>query len=171
MIREENVFLIGRITRYRGIIGEVELQITDDAFDRGKVDYLILKIDGIFVPFFWEEYRFKNDNTIILKLEDIDSEFTAQRLVGTEAFYPVDAINKEDGNTFWSLQALIGFYIIDQHNTNWGQITSVDESSANVLFTLSSGHLIPYHDDLLIDYNLKKKEIHLNIPAGILDLN
>ncbi len=37
MIKPEDVYLIGRLTRTHGIKGEMELQFTDDAFDRGEV--------------------------------------------------------------------------------------------------------------------------------------
>lgn len=35
MICPEDVFYIGRISKFRGIEGEIELLFTDDAFDRG----------------------------------------------------------------------------------------------------------------------------------------
>lgn len=170
MIREEEVIYIGRITRYRGIIGEVELQFTKDAFDRGEAEYLVLNRDGILVPYFWEEYRFKNDSTLILKLVDIDTEAAAKRLVGAEVFYPAAAICEEDADTLPSLKALVGFEVSDQQGRSLGRILNVDDSSVNILLSLSSGHLIPYHDDFLLYYDLQKKVLQLNLPEGILDL-
>lgn len=170
MIREEDVIYIGRITRYRGIIGEVELQFTNDAFDRGEAEYLVLNRDGILVPYFWEEYRFKNDSTLILKLVDIDTEAAAKRLVGAEVFYPAAAICEEDADTLPSLKALVGFEVCDQQGRSLGRILNVDDSSVNILLSLSSGHLIPYHDDFLLHYDLQKKVLQLNLPEGILDL-
>jgi len=170
MIREEEVIYIGRITRYRGIIGEVELQFTNDAFDRGEAEYLVLKRDGILVPYFWEEYRFKNDSTVILKLVDIDTEATARWLVGAEVFYPAAAISEEDADTLPSLKALVGFEVSDQQDRSLGRITDVDDSSVNILLSLSSGHLIPFHDDFLLHHDLQKKVLQLNLPEGILDL-
>lgn len=170
MIREEEVIYIGRITRYRGIIGEVELQFTNDAFDRGEAEYLVLNRDGILVPYFWEEYRFKNDSTVILKLMNIDTEAAAKRLVGAEVFYPAAAICEEDADTLPSLKALVGFEVSDQQGRSLGRITDIDDSSVNILLLLSSGHLIPYHDDFLLHYDLQKKVLQLNLPEGILDL-
>ena len=170
MIREEDVIYIGRITRYRGIIGEVELQFTNDAFDRGEAEYLVLNRDGILVPYFWEEYRFKNDSTLILKLVDIDTEAAAKRLVGAEVFDPAAAICEEDADTPPSLKALVGFEVCDQQGRSLGRILNVDDSSVNILLSLSSGHLIPYHDDFLLHYDLQKKVLQLNLPEGILDL-
>ena len=65
MIREDEVFHIGYISKFRGIAGEVELAFTDDAFDRGTSEYLVLEADGILVPFFWEEYKEELKKTIL----------------------------------------------------------------------------------------------------------
>ena len=65
MIDRNDTYHIGRITRIRGLKGEVELRFTDDAFDRGDSPYLFMDMDGLLVPFFWEEYGFKNKETAI----------------------------------------------------------------------------------------------------------
>lgn len=65
MIREDEIFTIGHVTKVRGLQGEVEIRFTDDVFDRGEAEYLVLEMDGIPVPYFWEEYRFKNEATAI----------------------------------------------------------------------------------------------------------
>ena len=63
MIRQEEVFRIGRIGKPHGVKGETSFQFTDDVFDRVDADYLILQVDGILVPFFMEEYRFRSGDT------------------------------------------------------------------------------------------------------------
>lgn len=52
MIRQEEVFKIGKIGKPHGVKGEVSLMFEDDVFDRVDADYLVLLIDGILVPFF-----------------------------------------------------------------------------------------------------------------------
>ena len=52
MIRDEEVYQIGVITRTHGIRGEVAMSFTDDVWDRAEADYLVLRIEGILVPFF-----------------------------------------------------------------------------------------------------------------------
>ena len=55
MIREEDVYKIGKIGKPHGVAGEVTFRFTDDVFDRVDADYLVLMVDGILVPFFMEE--------------------------------------------------------------------------------------------------------------------
>ena len=57
MIRQEEVFKIGKIGKPHGVKGEVAFRFSDDVFDRVDADYLILEVDGILVPFLIEEYR------------------------------------------------------------------------------------------------------------------
>ena len=50
MIREDDVYKIGRIGKPHGIGGEVTLRFSDDVFDRVDAEYLVLMVDGILVP-------------------------------------------------------------------------------------------------------------------------
>lgn len=175
MIREDEVFYIGYISKYRGISGEVELTFTDDAFDRGTAEYLVLDADGIMVPYFWEEYRFKNDRTAILKFEDIDSEAAARRLVGRRVFYPTRCLPDDEMQEIRSWQAFIGFAVEDENGRPVGEIDSVDDTSSNILFYLTTGEgrelILPYHDDFLVGYDLAARRLRLRLPDGLIHLN
>lgn len=177
MIRQDSVFKIGYITKHRGLRGEVELSFTDDCFDTGTAEYLVLDMDGILVPFFWEEYRFKNDDTLILKLEDIDTEQQARRLVGHSVYYPKACVCEAEGEEagLSSYKALTGFTVSTADGHQLGTVDHVDDSSANTILTISSPDgrefLIPYHDDFLHDFDLRERTLVLDIPEGLLDLN
>ena len=71
MIKKEDVYQIGRIGKPHGVKGEVLFHFSDDVFDRAESEYLILEVDGILVPFFMEEYRFRSDETALVRFCDI----------------------------------------------------------------------------------------------------
>ena len=73
MIKREDVYKIGVFNKPHGIHGELSFTFTDDIFDRVEAEYLICLLDGIFVPFFLEEYRFRSDSTALVKLEGVDT--------------------------------------------------------------------------------------------------
>lgn len=176
MIRHNEVFKIGYIAKHRGLRGEVEMSFTDDCFDRGTAPYLVLDMDGILVPFFWEEYRFKNDDTVIIKFEDIDNEAHARQLAGHVVYYPKSHISQTDTDTsLSSYKALTGYTVYDHANQMIGTITHVDDSSANTLLTITTQDgkdlLIPYHDDFLINFDLRQRVLQLHIPQELLSLN
>lgn len=175
MIKEEEVFYIGYLSKYRGLDGELELVFTDDAFDRGTSEYLVLKLDGILVPFFWEEYRFKNDTTAIVKLEDIDTDADAKKLVGKEVYYPLCHEATDDAPAeLRSLKAFTGFSVATAAGP-LGTVAGVDDSSANTLLYIDTPQgqevIVPLHADFLTAYDLKARTLTLTLPDGLLDLN
>ena len=135
MIREESVYRIGVIGKPHGVKGEVSMSFTDDAFDRVDADYLVLKIEGIFVPFFMEEYRFKSNETALLKFENIDSQERAKELTGCEVFFPRELVQELTDELSWA--QIIGFQLVDAQSCDViGTIVDVDETTINTLFVV-----------------------------------
>lgn len=168
MIRHEDVYRIGKIGKPHGVKGEVSFQFDDDIFDRTDADFLILELDGILVPFFIEEYRFRSDSLALMKLEGIDTQERARELTNCEVFFPREQQDDEE-NLSWA--AIIGFTVIDeQTNTPVGTIASVDDSTENVLFELEDGTLIPASEDLITNIDTKKRTITIDLPEGLLEL-
>ena len=87
MIKKEDVYKIGRLGKPHGVKGEITFQFQDDVFDRVDADYLIIEVDGILVPFFIEEYRFRSDEVALLKLEDIDTQEAARQLTNSDVYF------------------------------------------------------------------------------------
>ena len=181
MILDSDVFSIGRFTRTHGIHGEIEVHFTDDVFDRGEADYVFLKIDGLYVPFFLEDYRFKGSESALFTLDGIDSDTAARELVGRTVYYPLDARPAEDEDTISSLRAFTGFrlLIIDRQalaeaaeggdetsedgvpTLELGTVKHVETTTANTLLTVEveggEDVLLPLHDDFVGDYDLSER--------------
>lgn len=172
MIKQEDVYRIGRLGKPHGVRGELSFQFDDDIFDRVDADYLIFGIDGILVPFFIEEYRFRSNEICLLKLCDIDSEERARELTGCDVFFPRALAQEEEGGASWA--EIIGFRVINGASGEVvGTIRSVDDSTINVLFSLDTPQgqaLIPASDDLIVDVDRQAQTITMTIPDGLLDL-
>ena len=168
MIKKEEVYRIGRIGKTHGVRGEVTLQFDDDVFDRVDAEYLILEVDGILVPFFMEEYRFRSDTTALVKFCDIDNQERAHELTNCDVYFPY-ALTDDEAPL--SLSSLVGFDIVDANNgTTVGRIANIDDQTANILFELEDGTLIPASDELITDIKKDNKTITIALPNGILDL-
>ena len=111
MIKEEDVYKIGRIGKPHGVGGEVSLRFSDDVFDRVDADYVVLLVDGILVPFFIEEYRFRSDEVALMKFEDIDTIERASELTGCDVFFPRHLADADDDMLTWS--QIVGYDIVD----------------------------------------------------------
>jgi len=169
VIKQEEVYKIGRLGKAHGVKGEVSLQFDNDIFDRVDADYLVLDIDGILVPFFMEEYRFRNDTVCLVKFCDIDTQQRAQELTGCDVYFPRALAEK--GEEVPSLSMLVGFDIVDASSSKTvGHIASIDDTTANILFELEDGTLIPASDELIEDIDTEQQTIKMNIPQGLLEI-
>ena len=138
-------------------------------FDRVDADYLVLDIDGILVPFFIEEYRFKTDSNVLMKFDGIDTQERARELTGCDVYFP-RALAEDDEDTL-SWAEMIGYSLIDaQTGQDIGIIASVDDATINILFELEDGRLIPASEELITNIDTKKHQIEINLPEGILEL-
>ena len=169
MIRENDVYQIGKLGKTHGVKGEISFLFDDDVFDRTDADYLVLDIDGILVPFFIEEYRFKTDDNALMKFEGIDTQERARELTGCEVYFPRELAETDEEQLSWA--AIVGFELIDANSGKTaGRIASVDDATMNILFELEDGKLIPASEELITNVDTKKQQIFINLPEGILEL-
>ena len=169
MIKDSEVYKIGTITRTHGIRGEVSFSFTDDVWDRVDADYLVLLIDGILVPFFMEEYRFRSDTTVLVKFVDYDSAEVAKELCGCDVYFPHALTPEPDKDDEYMWRYFTGFHVVDEKAGDLGQISYVDESTQNVLFHIGD-RLIPAVDSFITHIDHKARIISMQLPEGLLDL-
>lgn len=166
MIKGET-YKIGRLGKTHGVKGEITMQVDDDIFDRTDAEYLILELDGIMVPFFMEEYRFKSDETALIKFEGIDTQERARQLTGADVYFPTPSESSLDGDISYAM--LKGFTIINSANGNAvGKIAFIDEQTINIMFELTDGTLLPASEELIDDVDVENKTVTLNIPNGLI---
>ena len=148
MIRREEVYKIGRLGKTHGVRGEISFLLDDDVFDRTDADYLILDIDGILVPFFIEEYRFKTDSNALMKFDGIDTQERARELTGCDVYFPRSLSDEDETNVSWA--ELVGYSLIDSNSGKTiGEIAAIDDTTINILFELTDGKLIPASEELI----------------------
>lgn len=173
MIKKEDVFKIGQFAKPHGIKGEIALITNSDVFDDSDDPYIVCDIDGIMVPFFIEEYRYKTDTVVLLKLENVNDEIAAREFSNREVFYPLDEVGENDlvGDMTWD--SFIGYTVSDETHGLLGPIADVDESTINVLLQINykgSELLIPAVEELITGVDHQTKHLTVSVPEGLLDL-
>lgn len=174
MIKKEQVIKIGQFAKPHGIKGEIAFQFTSDVFDRYRSEYLICDMDGILVPFFMEEYRFKSDTTALVKLENIDTEDAARRFSNLDVYYPKEYLEEDDLEEAYSWNYFTGFHVEDKLAGDLGEITDVDESTINVLFQVYKDGkelLIPAVEEFIREIDHGSKKLYVQLPEGLLNLD
>ena len=173
MIKREDVYRIGQLERPHGVKGEITFRFVDDVFDRVETDHLLIELDGILVPFFIEEYRFKSNEVALLKFEDIDTQMQAREISGCDVFFQRARSGDDVDHLSWS--EIVGYKILDaQTYKPVGVVKGVDDSTINVLFEVAANDgreiLIPADASLITKVDNNTRVIAMNIPQGLLDL-
>lgn len=167
----EETFRIGTLGKPHGVRGELSFMFDDDVFDRTDAECLFIEIDGLQVPFFIEEYRFRSDSVALIKFEGVDTEQSAAELTGCAVFFPRSLAGDDDDV---SKAEIVGFSVIDAATGKTvGIITAVDDSTANLLFEIdadSGTTLIPASPELIASIDRDGKTITMTIPDGLLSL-
>lgn len=166
-------FKIGRLGKTHGVKGELTFHFTDDVFDRVEADYVFVETEGLLVPFFFEEYRFRNEETALVKFEGIDDATRAAQLTGCDVYFPRELADSDDGELTWT--EIVGFTIADSiSGQTVGEVTGVDLSTINTLFEVLTPDgqtvLIPANDELIDDINRQQRCITMRIPEGLLEV-
>ncbi len=173
MIKRNDIVKIGYLGKPHGIKGEISLVTSFDLFDAQEDPYIICELDGIFVPFFVEEYRYKSDTVILLKLENLDSEEDSRAFANKEVYCPKEWVDNSELAAGITWDNFIGYQVYDTDRGYLGEITDVDDTTWNVLFEVSDGEnslLLPAVEEFIVELKHDKKSIVMTIPQGLFEL-
>ena len=174
MIRESDLFEIGKILKPHGVKGELTVLFNKPEYTDIETDYYFLFLDGMHVPFYVEEVRFNSESSARVKFEGVDFIEKASTYTDTLVFLPKELIKDEDNeNAFTSeWEQFIGYTIFDEQSSLIGTIKEVDSATINVLFIVIKNDeeiLIPATTDFIIQVDSDNKELHMSLPDGLLD--
>jgi len=172
MINRDELVKIGQFRKPHGTQGEIAFSFTNDSFVTSKRSFLICEIDGIFVPFHIDNYRFISDSSAYVRLKTVDSDQKARLLVNKEVFFPKKYFRKGIENEDFTYDYFIGFTLLDERTGTIGPIVDVDTTTMNTLFIVKKGEdeiLVPAVEEIIIRINENRKEITVTLPEGLLE--
>lgn len=172
MIKRDELIKIGQFNKPHGLSGELAFTFTDDVFDRTECPYIVCEIDGIFVPFFLEEYRFRTDSTALVKLIDIDSADDGRMFTNLDVYFPKSYVHEEEamqgGKDFF-----LNYKVMEETHGYLGDIVEIDDATANVLFVIENEDeeqlLVPAVDEFVMNIDEKNKVIYMKLPEGLIE--
>lgn len=177
MIEESSLKEIGKFQKTHGLKGELNaiIDIDCDFFEDGNP--LIIKIDGIFVPFYVESVREKGKTSFLIKIEGISDEKEASRFVNHHIyaekskmaeFLEIDESEIADDNE------LMGYSVYNDDKII-GIIEGIESSTQNILLIIEGDDgqeiYIPLVEDFIMEINNENKYLKMILPEGIVDLN
>ena len=156
MIKEEDIERVGKAVKAHSYGGEVKIEF-DQNFDEEAAEFLIVKEDGLPTPFYVEGYKYSSDTQAIYKLEDIDTEADAKRLlVGKDVYVEKEHIRENvTEETEGTVYALKSYTVSDASHGRLGTVSEIDDQTA---------------DEYIKEIDDDSKQITLQLPDGFLDL-
>lgn len=164
MIQTTNLVQIGTLRKPHGTKGEVQMFLMRDFPE--EAEYLMLFIDNIPVPFYLEEWRYKTDDILLLKFEDVDSEQAAKRIIGCSVFVEKDRYSIESDDEM-SIHSLVGYTVIEQERGILGIVTAIDDTTINTLLLLDNDIVLPFHTDFVLSVDSDNRQLLMSLPQGL----
>ena len=166
---------LGFLYKAYGIKGELivrtDLNLSENTIN--KWESIFIEINGILVPFFIEQISLKTDIELQLKFEDIDDEIQAKTYIGNSIFVEKENLQIEQKDETFS--QWVSFQIVDEQGVFVGQIVKLIEYPSQSMLMINTKEqdeiLIPAIEDWIISVDSDKKEITMNLPTGLIDLN
>jgi 16S rRNA processing protein RimM len=168
----KDYFSIGKIAAPHGLKGEVVLQhaLGKKTDLKGLQTIFVEERKGSFLPYFLESTALKNESEVYIKLEGFNTKESAKRLSQKEVWLLKDDFDKYAGKS--SPISLLGYMMINE-GEEIGEVVEVIEQPMQVLCKIiykGNEALIPIHQESLDKIDKKKKQVHVTLPDGLLDI-
>lgn len=167
---------IGRIRKAHGIRGEVSVEYHADSPD--------LLSEGVYLqhgsgaPVFHEIASFRaHHGALLIRFAGVADRNVAETLRGYDMFIPENRFPEPDDGAIY-LYEIMGLSVIagneDGTETEWGVITSVNDSAGQELWTISRKNetdvLFPATPELVLGFDLEERTVRIAPPPGLLEL-
>lgn len=172
VIQKKEWVSVGFLPKPHGVKGAFDFTFTHDMASVSEPMWVMLRIDGILVPFVLEWLQVKKPGEANVKLEGIDTLVEAKRYVGCEVWMPHNFIGADETHPT-DIHTLVGYRIVDRQVGEIGHVASIDDSTLNVLFVVNTQQttlLIPVADEWIDEIDIDNKLILMNLPEGLLHL-
>ena len=172
-MEKQDCFLLGTIFKLHGYKGDVNIYNDNDIpLVYTDIEFFYIEDNNELIPYFIESVRPKKKQVLLVKLEDVDSEEQALKILKQKVYLPnkflpeVGSVNPD--------KLIVGFDVIDDTLGKIGIVDFVNDKTSQKLIIVKDGEkefFIPFHDNFVININLKKKILEVNIPQELIDIN
>jgi 16S rRNA processing protein RimM len=165
--------LLGRITKTSGFDGAVAVRLENRFIENiPQMESVFLEIEGKPVPFFISGLEYSGADILKLSFEGYDSNEKIREFVGCRIFIASDIYN---GNLKEDTKTLIGYKVYTSEEQLLGSISEILPNNGQWLINVTSitkkDILIPFHEDLIVRLDKRKKVIIMSIPEGLIGIN
>jgi 16S rRNA processing protein RimM len=164
---------VGKILRSQGNRGELRLKFYDSSLIEPS------ELRTVFVGKGGQLREFEVESLILrgkayhIKLRGVDDLSQADSLTGSDVFIPEDSLKPAEVGEYYVFQ-LKGCSVLNLEGEVVGKVVDVLSVPWNDLLVIEKEGreiLVPFHESICKQVDLAKKEIRIDPPAGLLDVD
>ena len=172
-MQKEDCFFVGKVVKKYSFKGELLIKLdTDDPELFLEMESVFVEQHKTLIPFFIQRSQLHKSSLLRVQFEDIYDEASANAMLGTELFLPLDFLPPLEGNKFY-YHEIIGFKVTDTRFGEVGVLVGVNDKTAQHLFViekLGKEILIPINDLFIKQVDRENKMLRLEVPKGLIEL-
>lgn len=166
-------YLLGYIVKTHGTKGQLIFHLdVDFPEDYEETESVFVEIRGELIPYFVELFNLQKQSRVIVQLEGVDTMEKAQALVGTSLFMPLEALDElEEGQFYY--HEIQGYEILDKNLGSLGTVREVYSVATQNLIAFDykgAEVLIPITDGIVLEADRANKQLHVELPDGLLEV-
>jgi len=163
---------IGKVVAATGTKGELLISHvlkTKTSLENTKAVFIETRRET-YIPYFILHAKGRDEELLTIQLEGIETREAARVLVSRNVWLPDEDFRRLAGHS--APLSLLGYLVINEGET-LSEIEEVIEQPHQVLLRITLGGreaLIPLHAETLARIDRKKKQVHVVLPEGLLDI-
>lgn len=166
--------LLGRLFRASGYLGSVSVRLEKFFVDNiAKMESVFLEIDGKLVPFFISSFEYSGGEILTLKFEGYDTFEKVNEFTGCSVF--LTTISEDNLPAAVNPESISGFRVILRNKDLVGTVKEIIQNPGHDLLKIISPEekeiLMPFHEDFIRSFDVRKKTIMVELPEGLTDIN
>jgi 16S rRNA processing protein RimM len=164
---------VAKLGKSRGIDGGIKFVGKLEVFAYFlKIGHLFIKMkDGSPVPFNIVHAEEKGD--YILFLDGVDTPEKAKELTGCSILLDMKSYTQELAPTLPnsnSPNAYIGGFLLKDKTSGYqNRVDRIEQYPQQEMLVMESGHLVPFHEDFIVQIDKVASEIVMELPHGLFD--
>lgn len=172
MAYQSNI-LLGLITKTSGFEGAVIIKLEKKFIDNiTPMESVFLEVEGRPVPFFISEYEYSGSDILKVSFQGYDSIEEVNEFKSCRVFLTSGVSESHEQP---DIQKFTGYSVYSQDESHIGTVTAIITNPGQWLLSILSPTgkeiLIPFHEDLILKINNRRKTIIMEIPEGLIDIN
>lgn len=172
-MQKQDCFYLGNVVGKFSFKGELLVKVdSDNPEDYTELESVFVELSTGLVPFFIKKCQLHKSELLRIDFEEISNDQEADAIIKKKLYLPLYLLPPLEGNKFY-YHEIIGFTVSTKAK-EIGLITAVLEQGPQALFQVEATdkkiHLIPIHDDFILEVDRKKNLIQVQLPEGLLEL-